>query len=149
MEGRGLIALLLTVIALLLAVIAGVLLFGRGAMLSDMRGFLQIAVDFAVFGVVIAVVWGLLSLARYMIRETLRALREAESWELGWAALIMAGSILFLILSHAATGKPILQSSDDLVQETTGAPNGGLHHHRVKTYLPTSTRTLTPFPGSS
>lgn len=94
--GSWLIGLLLAVIALLLAVIAGVLLVGQEDMLSGIRGFLQIAlqiaVDVSVFGLVIAVFWGLLSLARYVIHEILRAFREAKARELGGAALALWAS---------------------------------------------------------
>lgn len=70
MEGRGL-------TNLLLAIIAGVLLFGKGAMVSGLQGLFFVAVA-------IAVIWGVLSLALYLFRETTKALRDAKDWkELG------------------------------------------------------------------
>lgn len=120
MKGRGLINLLLAVIAVLLAVIAGVLPLGRDAMLRGMEGLLQVAVDIALFGLVIAVFWGLWSLARYLIREILRAFREAKPWEIGGSALIIAGLLLSILIHAVETGQPFSQ----VVQELTGAPVG-------------------------
>ncbi|MES0027590.1 hypothetical protein [Mesorhizobium sp. M0040] len=66
MEGRE-------ITNLLLAVIAGVLLFAKDAMLGGLQGFFLVAVA-------IAPIWGLLALAGWGIRETLKALREAKDW---------------------------------------------------------------------
>lgn len=86
MEGRGL-------TNLLLAVIAGVLLFGREAMVSGLQGFLWA-------GLAIGVIWVILSIALYLIRETLNAFREAKNWT-------EVGAVLFGI-ALCCIGLPML-----------------------------------------
>lgn len=81
MEGRGL-------TNLLLAVIAGILLFGKNAMISGLKGFFFVAVA-------IVVIWGVLSLAFYLLRETAKAFRDAKDWkEVG---LVLFGIALFCV----------------------------------------------------
>ena len=86
MEGRGL-------TNLLLAVIAGVLLFGRDAMVTGLKGFGLIAIA-------IVVLWGLISLALYLLRETLKAFSDAKDWK-------DVGAVLFVI-ALACIGLPML-----------------------------------------
>ncbi|TIS91995.1 hypothetical protein [Mesorhizobium sp.] len=86
MEGRAL-------TNLLLAVIAGVLLLGRDAMLSGLKGFLLVAVA-------IAVIWVVLSLALYLIREAMTAFHEAKDWK-------DVGGVLFMI-ALCCIGFPML-----------------------------------------
>ncbi|MBB6467942.1 hypothetical protein HNQ96_003825 [Aminobacter lissarensis] len=66
MEARG-------VTNLLLAVIAGVLLFGKDAMVSGIQGI-------AIVGIVIAVLFGVLMFASYLIGEVSQAYRETKNW---------------------------------------------------------------------
>ncbi|ANT49754.1 hypothetical protein [Mesorhizobium amorphae] len=99
MDGRGF-------TNLLLAVIAGVLLFGRDAVLSGLKGFVLVAVA-------IAVIWGALSLALYLIREALRGFREAKN-------LGDVGKVLFLI-ALCCIGLPMLAYAGWLWLE--GVPN--------------------------
>ena len=78
---------------LLLAVIAGVLLFGRDAMVGGLQGFFVIAIA-------VAVIWGLLALAAWAIRETVKAFREAKDWT-------EVAGVLFLI-ALCCIGMPML-----------------------------------------
>lgn len=82
MEGRG-------VTNLLLAVIAGVLLFGKDAMVSGLQGFLFVAVA-------IAVIWGVLALIGWAVREILDAYRQAKDWK--EKALTTAGFLMMAVL---------------------------------------------------
>jgi hypothetical protein len=154
MEGRRLIALLLTVIAMLLAVIAGVLLLGQDTMLSGMKGLLQIAVDVSVFGVVIAALWGIVLLARQLIREILKDLsrtpqlreilsasRETNPWEVGVAALVIAGLLLSFV--HNVTGGQWRASA------TSGANERPTFQNEQDALAAAKAGTLTPGPDGT
>lgn len=99
MDGRGF-------TNFLLAVIAGVLLFGRDAMLGGLKGVVSVAVT-------IAVIWGILSVALYLIREALRGFREAKDWG-------EVGAVLFAI-ALCCIGLPMLAYGGWLWLE--GVPN--------------------------
>ena len=100
MEGRG-------ATNLLLAVIAGVLLFGKEAMLGGLQGFFIVAVA-------IGVIWGVLSLAFFLIRQTVNEFREAKDWT-------EVGSVIFFI-AFCCIGVPMLAYAGWLWLEGTERP---------------------------